>query len=87
MPYSCNGLTQALIGRETNNIVELKVTVEEEGHAIKSLQFDFKGTDELHDIGSMTLFLGGPEGQLTTEWSVGTANTPADRNLFSPYYT
>ena len=47
----------ALIGRETNNIVELKVTAEEEGHAIKSLQFDFKGTDELHDIGSMTLFL------------------------------
>ena len=73
----------ALIGRETNNIVELKVTVEEEGHAIKSLQFDFKGTDELHDIGSMTLFLGGPEGQLTTEWSVGTANTPADRLIFS----
>ena len=73
----------ALIGRETNNIVELKVTAEEEGHAIKSLQFDFKGTDELHDIGSMTLFLGGPEGQLTTEWSVGTANTPADRLIFS----
>ena len=73
----------ALIGRETNNIVELKVTAEEEGTEIKSLRFEFKGTDDIHDIDSMTLFVSGPEGQLETKWSIGTANNPADVLVFS----
>ena len=34
----------ALIGWKTNNIVELKVTVSEEGIEIRSFRFDLKGT-------------------------------------------
>ena len=71
-----------LIGRETNNIVELKVTADREGIEIRSLRFEFKGTDDIQDIGSMTLFGSGPEGQLQTKWQIATAKTPADVLIF-----
>ena len=75
-------LYPALIGRETNNIVELKVTAEKEGTEIHSLRFDFKETDDIHDIASMILFAGGPEGQLETKSPIGTAKTPSDELIF-----
>lgn len=69
----------ALIGRKTNNIVELKVTVSEEGIEIRSFRFDLKGTTDIQDLASITLFASGPEGQLETKFPIGTMNTPADR--------
>ena len=72
-----------LIGRETNNIVELKVTADREGIEIRSLRFEFKGTDDIQDIGSLTLFGSGPEGQLQTKWQIATAKTPANVLIFA----
>ena len=68
-----------LIGRKTNNIVELKVTVPKKGIEIRSLRFDLKGTTDIQDIASLTLFVSGPEGQLETKLPIATVNTPAER--------
>ena len=71
-----------LIGRETNNIVELKITADEEGIEIRSFRFEFKDTDAIQDIYSLTLFVSGPEGQLETKSKIGTANKPTDVLIF-----
>ena len=71
-----------LIGRETNNIVELKITADEEGIEIRSFRFEFKDTDAIQDIDSLTLFVSGPEGQLETKSKIGTANKPTDVLIF-----
>lgn len=71
-----------LIGRETNNILELKVTTAQEGIEIRSFHFDFKGADDIQDIASLTLFAGGPEGQLETKWRIVNADTPPNRLTF-----
>lgn len=72
----------ALIGRETNNIVELKITADEEGIEIRSFRFEFKDTDDIQDIDSLTFFASGPEGQLETKSKIGTANKPTDVLIF-----
>ena len=72
----------ALIRRETNVLCAINVVASADGVMMQRMTFELQGTDNIKDLAGVTLFVGGPDGQFTTESSVASANEPANKMHF-----